>query len=298
MKKKEKKYIAPNEASLGRWIAVVLAGLLIGNVLAIPLAFPLVLYSEARPDSLIVTYSELNTLLTFVPLFIGQIIALKVVGKTSLKDFVLGVGRTLNKKECLTVLGLYLIGFAIHLLSFAGNIRLHGVSSSEFVRLLLLALLVTWTQTTWEELIFRGLVIRWACKNEVGFTKKAVIAMVVSSAAFAVAHMANPEVTSQSGIRMVMAVSAYVVPGIAWFLANLHFGNMMPGIIMHWANNFLLFTLISGDVSAISLPTLLVDTTPHSAEGMFAGTILTYLPVIVYLILDARKKKKAASMNG
>jgi uncharacterized membrane protein len=42
------------------------------------------------------------------------------------------------------------------------------------------------------------------------------------------------------------------------------------------------------------VPTLLVDTTPHKAEWSLVSTVLAYLPVLVYMILDARKKKQAA----
>ena len=118
--------------------------------------------------------------------------------------------------------------------------------------------------------------------------------IVLGSLVFALAHAPNPEVTSQSGIRMVIAIVNYAIPGLMMYLADLHFGSLLPGILMHWVNNFMLFTLIGSEVTAMPVPTLLVDTTPHKAEWVLASTVIAYLPVLVYMILDARKKKAAA----
>ena len=170
--KKEKKQIAPNECSLKRWIAVLVTGLVIGLTLDIPLN-P---YMENRVDSIMgISYADFFGVLSFIPLFLGMTLALWLVGKTSLKNFVLGVGGTVNKKVCLTVLGIFAAGFAIPYLLTASNLRLRGVEAGQFAFLILFMLLTTWIQTTWEELIFRGLFIRWACKNNVGYTKKALI---------------------------------------------------------------------------------------------------------------------------
>jgi membrane protease YdiL (CAAX protease family) len=230
-----------------------------------------------------------------VVLYVSLAVAIKLVGKTSVKDFVLGVGGKVNKKECLTIAVLYAVGFVLSYLLNLGSIHLRGVNAGEFVFLVVFMVLTTWTQTTWEEFIFRGFLARWICGNKLAFTKKSVIAAVVTSAAFAVSHALNPEVTSQSGLRAVMAVTSYAIPGLVCFFANLHFGNLLPGIIMHAINNTLLFTVIAEEVTAMPLPTLLVSTAPHTGEAMLMVHILLYLPVVVYMILDARKKKAAAA---
>lgn len=289
---KEKKYIAPNECSLVRWIVLLLVSLAIGFTLDAPLN-P---YMENRVDSIMgITYADFFSVLSFIPLFFSMVLSLKLLGKTSLKDFILGVGGTVNKKICLIVLGLYAVGFAIPYLLTASNLRPRGVEAGQFAFLILFMLLTTWIQTTWEELIFRGLFIRWACKNNVGYTKKALIAAVVSSFAFALSHVTNPEVTSQSGLQILLVVFAYVIPGFVCFLADLHFGNLLPGIIIHWLNNFILFTLVSSEVSAISLPTLLIDSTPDRAVWTLSSTILAYLPVLLYIVVDNLKRNKAAT---
>ncbi|MBO7251627.1 MAG: CPBP family intramembrane metalloprotease [Oscillospiraceae bacterium] len=293
MKKKEKKYIAPNECSTKRWIAVAVVGSIIGIILSIPVG----LLATNQVDTFMgIRYSEIFSYLSFVGIFVGFVLALKWIGKTSLKDFILGVGGKVNKKECLTVLGLFTLGFVVSYLLVAKNIRVRGVNPGEFAFLVLFMLLTTWMQTTYEELIFRGLFIRWACKNEVGFTKKALIGAAISSVFFALMHAPNPEVTTQSGIRVVISMMNYAIPGLLMYIANLYFGSLLPGILIHWANNFLLFTVITSEVTVMPVPTLLVDTTPHHAELVMLVTLVTYMPLLVYMYLDAQKKKKAASV--
>ena len=291
MKKKEKKYIAPNEASLGRWIAVLVVGMLFGVVLSTPVV---VLLMDKTGTFMGLPYYNISLNLIFAFLFWGLVISLKVVGKTSLKDFVLGVGGKINWKECMTILGLYLVGCVLAYLPLVGYIRPREVNAGEFVFLLLFMLLTVWMQSTWEELVFRGLLIRWACKNEITFTKKALIVSVITSVAFSLGHAGNPEVTSQGGIQVLLALTSYGITGFLFFFVSLYFGNLMPGIIVHWINNFVLSTVISSEVSVVNVPTLLMDTSPHSGAVMMISNLIPWLPLLVYIFLDARKKKAAS----
>lgn len=291
MKKKEKKYIAPNEASLGRWIAVLVVGMLFGMVLSTPVV---VLLMDRTGTFMGLPYYNISLNLIFAFLFWGLVISLKVVGKTSLKDFVLGVGGKINRKECMTILGLYLVGCVLAYLPLVGYIRPREVNAGEFVFLVLFMLLTVWMQSTWEELIFRGLLIRWACKNEITFTKKALIVSVITSVAFSLGHAGNPEVTSQGGIQVLLALTSYGITGFLFFFVSLYFGNLMPGIIVHWINNFVLSTVISSEVSVVNVPTLLMDTSPHSGAVMMISNLIPWLPLLVYIFLDARRKKAAS----
>lgn len=292
MKKKEKKYIAPNEASLKRWIGTLVVSFLIA---AIPVIF-LDYILQNRPGTFMgISYNEIYMTLLASVLFVSLAIAIKLVGKTSVKDFILGVGGKVNKKDCLTVLILYLLGAVVSYLPVVGGIRLRGVNAGEFAFLVVFMLLTTWMQTTWEEFIYRGFLGRWICGNKLRFTKKSVIAAVVTAMIFAVSHAANPEVTSQSGIRIAMAIASYAIPGLVCFFANLYFGNLLPGIIMHAVNNTLVYTVIAAETTAMPVPTLLVDTATHTAEVMLLTASLLYAPIVVYMVLDARKKKNAAA---
>ena len=199
----------------------------------------------------------------------------------------------------MTILGLYLVGCVLAYLPLVGYIHPREINAGDFALMTVFMLLTVWEQSTWEELVFRGLLIRWACKNEIGFTKKSYIVAIVTSVAFALSHAQNPEVTSQRGIWVIVATASYGISGLMYFLVDLHFGSLLPGILIHWANNFMLTTLISGEVSSMAMPTLLVNTTPDSgsgsALGLLVGKIIGWLPVILYMVWDAWKKKKAAT---
>jgi membrane protease YdiL (CAAX protease family) len=295
MKTKEKKYIAPNECSGLRWLGVLLASVLITMILSLPLSL---LVLNRTGTFFGVGYQQISNLLSFAALFWGLVIAIKVVGKTSLKDFVLGVGGKLNKKECLIVLALSASVFIINLLTdLDHNIYLRGVSFGTYATGFLISLALIWMQTTWEELIFRGIVLRWVSKNNIGFNKKTILAAVISSVLFALAHVTNPEVTSRSGLDQIAMVCVYTIPGMAYFLMDLYFGNLMPGIIMHWANNFMNAVLISGEISALAMPSLLVTTSSYSAYVALLGVLVTKLPFVAYILWDIRRKKKAAAKN-
>lgn len=289
---KKKKYIAPNEASAGRWIAALLISLAVGSVLGLPFADFL---DDTENFVMGIPYADFFGLLTFVFLFWALVLAIRFVGKTSLKDFILGAGGSVDGKLCLRILGLYALGFAIPYLLTLGNLRVQTVDWGQFCFLLLFMSLVAWMQTTWEELLYRGLFLRWACKNKIGYTKSVPVAAVISSLAFAISHAANPEVTSQFGIYTVIAVISYAVPGFMCFLADLHFGNLLPGILIHWLNNFLLFTLLSSEVRAVSVPTLLIDTTDGGAIWSLVSNTLAYLPLLIYILWDRKKRKKVVS---
>ena len=291
MKKTEKKYIAPNEASLKRWIGTLAVGFLLGSIVGIPL----VMLSQQDNSFMGIRYLELFGQLNFLPMFLGLVLAIKFIGKTSLKDFILGVGGKVDKKQSLTIMGLYFAGMAITYLLLAKYISVRHVNAGEYLFLFVFMVLTTWAQTTWEELVFRGFLIRWACKNEVRFTKKAVLAAIVSSLAFALAHSTNTEVTSQPDVlRQILAVSVYAIPGLLMFFADLYFGSLVPGILIHLINNFVLFTIISSEVTVMPVPTLFVENSPHLAEFMVLSNLGAYVPLYVYIFLDARKKKKAA----
>lgn len=292
MKTKEKKYIAPNECSGLRWLGVLLASVLITMILSLPLSL---LVLNRTGTFFGVGYQQISNLLSFAALFWGLVIAIKVVGKTSLKDFILGVGGKLNKKECLIVLALSASVFIVNLLTDLGhNIHLRGVSFGTYAAGFLISLALIWMQTTWEELIFRGIVLRWVSKNNIGFNKKTILAAVISSVLFALAHVTNPEVTSRSGLDQIAMVCVYTIPGMAYFLMDLYFGNLMPGIIMHWANNFMNAVLVSGEISALAMPSLLVTTSSYSAYVALLGVFVTKLPFLAYILWDIWRKKKAA----
>lgn len=296
MEKKEKKIIVPNECSLGRWLLALGLGAVLSILLMIPVALLFALAPQLNAEGFCgIPGDLLMATLSFAALFWGVVIGLKVVAKTSLRDFVLGVGGRADRRECLTLLGLYVLGLVISQLPSIGSTELRGVNAGEYAVLFIFMLAILWMQTSCEELIFRGLFIRWACKNEIGFTRRAVIACLVSTLLFTVAHIPNVEVVSQSGLHTLLAILSYAVPGICLYIIDLYFKSLLPGIVIHWANNFLLSTVISGEVSSLSTQTLFVDRTEATGGFILLTTLICYVPVLIYMFLDHKKKKAAGN---
>ena len=292
MAKKEKAFIAPNECSLGRWIAAALVGFVIGSTISIPLEF----YSKSNPDPIMgLPVSAITAIVSFCFIFICTVIAIRMIAKTSLKDFVIGVKGTVNKKDCLTVAVFYLIGYAIVTAMSAKYYQLNQANAGEFAVLFVFMLLLCWMQTTWEEIVFRGLFIRWACKNEIGYTKKAIICGIVSTLLFTIAHASNSEMATFSGAEKALAMFAYAVPGFVMYFADLHFRSLLPGIVFHWINNFIAFVFVRMSDSSMPVSTLFIDYTPRSAVNTAITHIALYLPFALYIIFDLIRRKKAAA---
>lgn len=294
--KKEKNMIAPNECSLLRWIATMVVAMLLGIAILLPPQIMMLQDPQLMQSTFAgIPVGPIFDIFSFMIYFFTMVLALKWIAKTSLKEFILGVGGKLNKKECLTIAGLYAAGFAVSTLMTISNVQVRDTSFGTFLVLFVIMIPLTFMQTTWEELVFRGVFIRWACKNEVGFTGKAIISCVLSSIVFGLMHIANPEISSMTGLELLLGVFCYIAPGVGLYIADLHFGSLVPGIIFHWINNFLAFTVISGEVSALPVPTLFVDTTEQTAGIMFVATILVYVPLMAYILFDRKKRSKAAA---
>ena len=147
--KKEKKLIAPNELPFGRWLAVLAAtlGLYLVVFIVAVIVFPdLPKYLGApglEKETASIFGLDVGTMLlflSFIPAFVGFVLFLKVIGKTTLKEFILGVGGRLNKKSCLIVAGLFVLGFAINVLMNISYIKLGNVEIGNYLFLIFFAL--------------------------------------------------------------------------------------------------------------------------------------------------------------
>ena len=75
---------------------------------------------------------------------------------------------------------------------------------------------------------------------------------------------------------------------------DIHFGSLLPGIIIHFVNNFILLTIISQEVTVITNPTLLVNATPVTPWLGLLNDVVCYLPVSIFALVVFIKRKKAA----
>lgn len=289
-----KKVISPNECSAKRWIMTGVVGYLLGALLTIPQITLTVLFPGLETATWCgLPMEPLLNVFTFVPMFIGMAIALRLIAKTTLKDFILGVGGRLDKKQALTFAGLQLLGVAATCLFSFPYISWRGVPALTFAVLAAFMLLVVWMQTSWEELVFRGLFLRWACKNEIGFSKKSLAALAMSSVFFGLLHLSNPELSGMSGLELAVGAFCYIFIGIVYYLADLEMGSLVPGLVLHLVNNFTIFTLVSSDKSAVPVPTLFADGSPATGGLLLLSTVIVSLPTLIYIALHHARRRRA-----
>lgn len=295
MAEKQKKVIRPNEGSFVRWLLTVVVGTAFGIILSMPL----VIVEQMSPHILAGTpfgfmSEQLFLVASFIPLFLGMMIALRLVAKTPLRKFIFGEGERIGKKTGLIILGLFLLGLVLSVLISISSIRASGVRANQFLLHFAAMLLLVWIQTTYEEIVFRGVFIRYACGNDIRMSRKAVIMGFVSSALFMIAHFANPEILTQSGLQVVAAALAYFITGMGMYFVNIHFRSMLPGILIHWLNNMIAFVFICNEVSAGQKIALFVDSSSTTGIYVLVSTALVYVPLYIYIAVRAIRRKKAA----
>ena len=299
IKKQKIKKFEENECPAWRWILVLIVGFVIGIVISNLLGLLLAVVIT-NSIGLITKTFEMQVILGLHKVvwaflassgcYIGTAIAIRLIAKTSLKSFVFGVGGKLNKKESLKLLGLYFVGLVLCFLIDIKTIRFSGVQFSQFLVSFLLCLIFVWMQTTWEELIFRGLVLRAVCKNDIAFNKKSFLAGLISSLVFSLLHIVNPELTSQQTLlqKVLMALTYFCV-GLFLYISDLFGKSLMPGILIHWVNNFFLSTIIRDKVSALETSTVFIDYSSPTGFDYLVREIVFWLPVFIFYFYKMKK---------
>jgi len=292
--KKTKKEIKENEASILRWLATVVIGFVLGSVIGT--IFQIIIEkipTISEGGSWDVMHNIISLMLYFACLFWGMVIAIKTVAKTSIKSFILGADRTTKvdiKKEVLPIAGLFFVGILITTIPSIKNISVNNITMAQIVFIIIFCLMFTWMQTSWEEFVFRGITLRITCKNDIEFTKKSIIGCVISSLLFMALHIGNPEVLHLSGIDAVFMVLSYLVPGVLLYVVDVMCKNILPGMIIHFVNNFFAFVFVSEAVSAGGATSIWIDHSSKPGILSFIAVIISYVPVLIYLIIKRNKK--------
>lgn len=291
----EKKIFAPNECSWKRWVLTLVAGLGLGVLFSVIIGAVVYIALDLSNGFLDPLKDMLILLPPFAGLYIGMVLALKWIAKTSMKDFVFGVGGRHDKKHTLLISLLFAAGLAVTNLLGWKYIRFHSeVNPLILIINTVVCLLFVWMQTSWEEIIFRGLFLRLSCKNDLRLSKKSVFWGIVSSLLFMLSHGTNPEVTSQGASQVVPMLLYYFIFGAFIYFANIYFKSLMPGIIIHLLNNLLVFILLVPSTSASGSVAFFVSSAPVSGTDSVASLLRTLLPLSVYMLVDYIKHRKKA----
>lgn len=293
---KKQKALKPTHLSLGeipirRWVGFAVADYLSMGIFAALVVVPLGKVSLEGEWSWLP--ATLQNFLPFVALFLFAVLYLRLICKTSLRELVVGEGGSVDWRQCRTIALLYLAGFAAAVLVWSGfgaNLSLNTVGIAAILVNLLITLSMTWMQTTWEEIVFRGIFLRWSCGNKLVPTARCIGAGIVSSLLFMVMHGGNPEVLSQGSVAdILLAFSAYLVSGVSLYVMDVAFGDLMPGCVIHWVNNFAGFAFVNQVGTVVITASFVVDSTPVTSLYLLGVTLMCYLPVYIYVFWLAKK---------
>lgn len=301
--KKVRKEWAENEAPFYRWLLAAILGIALGYCNGILLAFLTRLALSALTASGNMPYLDaeqdlLIAMASFVGVFIGLWVGLRLLCRTSLRAFLFGRDRKVNVKVTLITGVLYLAGLGVSMLFVLPKLRLDPHPAGLVLLNLVFCLLLVWIQTTTEEILFRGFFLRAICKNEIPPMRKGLLIAVGTSLLFMAGHLANPEVTTMSGIGIVITASTYFFSGFFMFLADLLAGGLEAGVIMHWVNNFFCFVFLRNVVTALETPTILVDGSDDKL-GLVSlfSVLIAFLGPIVYLTVRRIKQQPAKALT-
>ena len=291
----EKQHLSLDEIPLRRWIALIVADFVVGELIATVIVVALRCINIEGEWSWLP--KAIENYIPFIALFVMFVVFLKAICKTTLREFLVGEGNRIDWRQFGIITVLYLAGFlVVNFVStgFCKELSLNDAPAATVAVNFLIALACTWMQTSWEELVFRGTALRWSCGNKIRVCARSMIAAVVISAAFMSVHLFNPEVTSQSNVVDIVAMAlCYFFAGFFMYVVDLAFGDLMPGCAIHWINNFVSFAVINQVGTALQTQAILIDHTSINGVMMLLTTFIAYAPVLIYAAVHWKKARAA-----
>lgn len=194
-------------------------------------------------------------LLAFVITFFTLWLMLRWVHKRDLKSLITPFEK-INWSKIGFGFGLWLLfSVVLEAASYIADPSLYvfQFEPAKFIPLMIIALVMLPIQTSTEELVFRGYLLQWIGTS----TKSKALAIVITSVAFGMMHLANPEIEEfGTGIMMTYYI------GMGLFLAVLTVmdDSLELALGIHAANNIFGATLVTFDGSALQTASLFKTT--------------------------------------
>lgn len=279
---------APNEAPTKRWVAFFVAAYFASEL--IRMAFGGLTSMLHLSGSWAWLPEVLDSFGGFAIAFLAICWLLRRICKTSMHDLVFGSTGKFDLLVAGLILVLWLIGAVIAMYAIPGGegaeSALNDIGIVPIAVNIVLALALVWMQTTWEEVIFRGVVLRGTCGDKLRPTVASIIGGVLLSLFFMSMHLANPEVTSQNSPLLVVAMaSTYFISAFLWYMLDMVFGSCLPGCVIHWINNVTAMVLVSSPNSAIKSATILVNASSMSGVSSLIEELVMYVPLFVLCVV-------------
>ena len=215
-------------------------------------------------------------LVSFIPLFLGTLLAYRYILKRPTKSLFSAFERYSWKRTW--------VGFAafalISLVFGVGDLIINWDSYTwswdvaRFLPYLIILLTLLPIQTTAEELFFRGWLQQWLDNGK----KKQWTISFIGGFLFALPHMANPEV---AGNELFFPIISYGSVGFMLAWVTYRDKTLEMAIGAHFANNFLTSLFVSTEDSA--LPSVSFFTTPDVAWAPAAAVSVLMVPIFIWL---------------
>lgn len=291
---KTKKPIGNNEASFWRWLLTVVCALFVGSIVGAVLTKIVEALPFLADGAYLAPERELlSGIASFAGIFLMFMVFVKAFCKTKLRDFLFGAGRKPDIKVTAYIGLIFILGFILSCFVDYSYTSFECDDMKLWLINLVVCLAFLWIQTTTEEILFRGIFMRIFHGNEVPTLKKGIWPALISSLVFMSLHLFNPEVTQRSGAEAVFVAVTYFISGLCMYLPNLVVGGMEAGMLIHFLNNFMCFTVIRQEITVMPTPTLFVDhTTTDSGLMTLIMTLILYLPILVFSLLVLVKRGK------
>lgn len=295
-KKKEKPTWAPNEAPAKRWVGFFVAAYFASEL--IRMAFGWLTGMLHLTGSWAWLPDVLDSFGGFAIAFLAMCWLLKRICKTSMRELVFGSNGKFDIRLAGLILALWVVGAGIAMYAVPGGegakSTLNDIGMLPIAVNIILALALVWMQTTWEEVIFRGVVLRGTCGDKLRPTVASIIGGVLLSLFFMSMHLANPEVTSQNSTLLVVAMaSTYFISAFLWYMLDMVFGSCLPGCVIHWINNVTAMVLVSSPNSAIKSATIFVNASSMSGVSSLIEEIIMYVPLLILCVVMFVRRTKA-----
>ncbi|SDC65370.1 hypothetical protein SAMN05421663_103253 [Terribacillus halophilus] len=172
--------------------------------------------------------------------------------------------------------GLMAISSIVEFLVFPNNFTLHDFNISNYIWLLLIALLLVPIQTTCEELVFRGFILQWLGKG----LKNPILLSIIVGGIFGSLHFANPEMSDGA----LFVGFDYVFTGFMLTYIAVKSNSAELSIGAHAANNVFLALFFTSDNDVFGeIPSLFVvlDESPFYSALMSSIIIITFYVITV-----------------
>ena len=299
--KKIKKTWPENECPKFRWVVAVILGFIVANIVGAVVSGILdSYYADGFIRCSEGTFNFIKICAVFASYFWFTLLFIKKIAKTRPMSFILGSSRKVNMKQVWIVALFTIGGIILGCIVDLPNISLNKqIDINELIFSVIFSALFIWMQSGVEEIWFRGILGRMFFSDNLkqGINVKSVIYVLISVVLFSLAHGYNPEVTTSKGIEVLFAFMSYGVVGFVFCFVTLYYGSLLPAIVIHSVNNFLGSWLVGGEVSVLETPKILIDKTEsHAAFRSFLTVILTYAPLIIYLIIKRKKEKNESAV--